>query len=258
MTINKHVSEVKVMDIYRYISFESFVDILQSKALTFVNPLTSWEDGYEGIVFRALQTNDGQERIQEILDSVSSQHFIIAEMAKFIRCQCWTKTRDSIAMWSTYRNNDKAEMIKSRSDKIECLTNGNTNIRLHEVDYYELNDESNLEEELKRVIGNAITGEELDISRFFVSKRIGFQHENEVRAITSITPGEDFLQRIDKPLRVEITQPISDFIEEVMVHPKAEDWYTQVIKDFCAIYGVNFSGKSDILQFNISSLLKSD
>jgi hypothetical protein len=39
--------------IYRFVAFESFVDIVQRQALSFVSPST-WDDTYEGFIFRRI------------------------------------------------------------------------------------------------------------------------------------------------------------------------------------------------------------
>lgn len=48
--------------IYRFLSFESFVDLIQRKQLAFVS-YDSWEDPYEGFVVRAIQSEKGKKEI---------------------------------------------------------------------------------------------------------------------------------------------------------------------------------------------------
>ena len=50
----------------------------------------------------------------------------------------------------------------------------------------------------------------------------------------------------DKNKNDKVKINITDFIEGVMVHPKAEDWYVKNIQNFCDEYKLNFEGKSQI------------
>lgn len=45
---------------------------------------------------------------------------------------------------------------------------------------------------------------------------------------------------------IEDAGNISEYIESVMVHPLAQDWYVEIIKDICAAKKIKFEGKSKI------------
>ncbi len=42
---------------------------------------------------------------------------------------------------------------------------------------------------------------------------------------------------------------IPEFIESVMVHPTAADWYVHTVEQFCKKYQINFVGKSNMYKF---------
>ena len=237
------------MELHRYIPFESLVDIVINRELTFTNPLTSWDDGCEGLIFRALQTKEGQDKINTILKAHGSKCFIVPEMGHLIRCQCWAKSRDSIAMWSMYQYEGKTIMIKTTDFQIMQLTNGVSNVQLHKIDYFKTGAINSLEDEIEKSLSKAISENNINVAYFFTSKRDSFQHEEEVRAISSIPPRGDVSTRIKNPLRLKIENPINEFIEEVLVHPKAPDYYVDIVISFCKKYAINCSGKSNILHF---------
>lgn len=56
-----------IVKLYRYMLFEYFMDLVQSKTLFFVNPLTEWPDSNEGFLFHAAQEEDGRRQIIEFV-----------------------------------------------------------------------------------------------------------------------------------------------------------------------------------------------
>lgn len=251
------------MELYRYMSFESFVDIIQSKELTFVYPFTSWDDGYEGMIFQALQTITGIRKINDyIYKSLPESGIMLgSSTADDIRCLCWSKSCDSIAMWSTYSYNNKAIMLKTDSEYIEQLKNDTNNIKLYEIEYLEddLNCINDIDYEIEKSIDKFIRASnskierrsDLQIELFFTTKRASFKHENEVRAMTFLNWNAQSISNYHekKPVRVIINNPINEFIKDVLVHPKAPDYFVDIVHTFCKNHKVKFSGKSDILQF---------
>lgn len=53
--------------LYRYMSFSEFVEMVQYERLTLVNPIAFWEDRYEGLTFKALNTEAGREVFTKFL-----------------------------------------------------------------------------------------------------------------------------------------------------------------------------------------------
>ena len=45
---------------------------------------------------------------------------------------------------------------------------------------------------------------------------------------------------------VEDAGNISDFLEGVMVHPSAPEWYVNIVQDICLQKGIHFDGQSQI------------
>ena len=47
-------------------------------------------------------------------------------------------------------------------------------------------------------------------------------------------------------VRIEDAGDITEYIEGVMVHPLAPQWYVKIIEDICKIKKIRFDGQSEI------------
>ena len=256
----------KVEDfLYRYISFESFVGLVQNKALTFVLP-DLWDDPKEGAAFFELLKSIDDEVKKIILFSVYNKTY----------GQCWTRLSESDAMWRIYSNNNRAIQIKVSIENLKKLPDVQV-VPVVYSDDFEINDD------------------EKGIDSFLQSlamKRIAFQHENEVRLIkhykfnntedaehhykafyavsnnsesleilNSLYPDITIEEKVKKVLQFlnvgndkvdTIKVPfdhLSGFIEGAKVHPLAPEWYVDVVEEYCNRNAVPFLGKST-LYFN--------
>lgn len=230
------------MKLYRYIAFESFVDLIQSQSLCFSYPPVAWEDAYEGFLYRAIRTPIGKEKILSLLDSEQQARFAEAVLSDEIlnqaRYLCWTQAKDKLALWSIYHYQNKAVMICTSDKKIQLLKCDNRSVSLMKVNYV---NSLTLEDEVE-----AIRGKMISSPNIFRSKRSDFKHEKEFRAYIGT------LKKIDPstPLRVPIPD-IMDFLEGVMVHPSAPSWYVDVVAEYCRINHIRFLGQSKLYKFEI-------
>lgn len=152
--------------LYRYISFESFVGLVQNKALTFVLP-ELWDDPKEGVPFFKF-LNSIEDDFEKIM-YYSIYHKTFG--------QCWTKLSESDAMWRIYSYNNRAVQIKVDTDKLLLLKD----VRIVPVEYTD----------------SYIVDSSKKMESFYKSlarKRVAFQHENEVRLIVNykFKSGDDF------------------------------------------------------------------
>lgn len=245
--------------LYRYISFESFVGLVQNKALTFVLP-ELWDDPKEGVFFF------------DFLLSIENQFEKIMYYSIYHKTfgQCWTKLSESDAMWRIYSYNNRAVQIKVDTDKL-CLLK---DVRIVPVEYTD----------------SYIVDSSKKMESFYKSlaiKRVAFQHENEVRLIVnykfksdddfenhakavlsifqhpqgkelleSLYPGMQIEKQVEEAAKMlnvgkdrQNTLDVSfgnipDFIAGVKVHPMAPDWYVDVVREYCNRNGITFDGKS--------------
>lgn len=258
--------------LYRYISFESFVGIVQNKALTFVLP-ELWDDPKEGTPFRSLVSNleHGYEKI------------VLQTMYNKTYAQCWTKLSESDAMWRIYSFNDRAIQIKASEEKLKALPD----IYVVPVDYLDqfdfdtkkLANPSNILDEFLcslamkrrafehekevRLIKPYLFQDDDDIKRHYDTFRAlaGLYKDKDSRSVElleSMYPGqsvEDQAKSVLKLLNlgnerqktIEISfDTISSFIAGVKIHPLAPDWYVDVVKKYCETNGLPFDGRSTL------------
>ena len=248
--------------LYRYISFESFVGMIQNKALTFVFP-ELWDDPKESTPFYDfVQSYIDNPYAQIIYDSIYNKTY----------GQCWTKLSESDAMWRIYSYNNRSIRLKVSVDNIKKLSN----IEIVPVKYsdkFEIDDK--------------------DIRKAFLQslafKRTAFKHEEEVRLLKEyrFKNEEDMDQHIKAFLAINIPEKgydiaesmypkisieekvkelvkklnigigrkntieisfgnIPDFIENIKIHPLAPDWYVSIVEEFCRRNNIPFAGKSTL------------
>lgn len=260
--------------IYRYVSFESFVDMVQTKQLTLLHP-TLYEDPKEMWVYY---------QYQKILPTSFDEAFLQMKKAKISKVQmcntfiqCWTSLSDETdAMWRIYSHN-------KLSLRISCLLENTSklkNVICNSVDY-----STNLDE----------ISPEFDYTNrpedLFITKRRAFSHEHEVRLIQTmhvsknewdnilkqmdfyegvnveevenrdgevgiIAPDEYF--EIQEELNLKIQKNahkvdyshIENFIDDVLVNPFAPNWYVETVKEFCFQHQIRFLGKSKLYEKN--------
>lgn len=98
--------------LYRYISFETFVGMVQSQSLTFVLPKV-WEDPQEDNAFYTFV--DNMDNIYEKILFLTAHNKTYA--------QCWTEQGQSDAMWRIYGYGERSVRIKVSRNNINYLDN---------------------------------------------------------------------------------------------------------------------------------------
>lgn len=210
------------MELYRYISFEVFIDIVINKKLTLLSP-AKWEDSYEGWLLKELSKSKKiGNRIAQITNSICGQ--------------CWSKNGDCVPLWSIYSYNNKSIMIKTTLQDLEKLEG----VYCREMDYSEGAEISI--DEIVSLITNP-TPENFLLP--FTKKRSGFIHENEYRIFAFAKNSST----VDIPI-----SNISEFIKGVMVHPFANDWYVDIVESVCNKFNLTFDGKSKLYIFEDGDL----
>ncbi len=251
--------------IYRYMSFESFVDTILRKQLIFVHP-SLLEDPFELHYFHQ-RTQNRMNRSQKTLD----QEFIGSILEKIIAnklyIQSWSKLDESDALWRIYSHSGTSVRIEVDRGKISLLND----VKILDITYEGCSENyDNDEDEFYKIIG---------------IKRKAFIHENEVRLIKHYKfidtddankhltaylalngPLYQYFEKIEiDDLKEEInrlvkfinqnlqckTIPVSfekvdNFLESAMLNPFAPDWVNDTLELFCKQYGVKYLGKSKL------------
>ena len=190
--------------LYRYISFESFVGMIQKKALTFVLP-ELWDDPKESTPFLELikQSNNSYDKI--LLYSVYQKTY----------GQCWTRLSESDAMWRIYSYNNRAIRIKVAIDKLKQLPDVDI-VPVKYSDIIEIHTDNKKEAVLQS----------LSI------KRLAFQHENEVRLIKHyrFMNDEDMEQHIKGFLAVYDSEKGYEIIESMYPNLSLEEKVKKIVE----------------------------
>ncbi len=269
------------MTIYRFMSFESFVDMIQRKSLTFVH-YEKWEDPYDGFILRAMKNKDG---IKQILDSLKrlTPELAIPNWGFLLKSnnimfgQSWTQCEESDALWRIYSNNKMAIRIEVLGFDIFKLKE-DYSITPHEIVY---SDSISIESQLEQIVDN----DKINLDKLLLTKRTAFEHEQEVRLLKidfdyfqddsrNFDPGvlkvlykngditkeqyDTGIQSINRIVKVPNVvyipfSHINNFIRSVMLHPQAPNWFSDTVSKFCANNDLNYLGKSKLYQFSLDS-----
>lgn len=267
--------------LYRFTSFQSFVDVVQSKQLTFVKP-ESWDDTYEGYVYKLLYKYDDIDKLNEQIQKLDPQFDtnteFLREESKKIYAQCWSIKAETDALWRINSHQNMAIRIEIDANDIEKLHKVNRKSILYVK-------ELDLIKELKKISTSnkksTVTASIFTPTEGIITKRKAFKHEKEVRlihwrrgyvqsVIDSIEESER-LKKIDEfytkgNIKDEVEfnywkcnpkvldyikipfDHIPTFIKSVMLHPQAPEWFNHTLRKYCEINDLNYLGKSKLYE----------
>lgn len=273
--------------LYRYMSFYSFVDMVQQKKICLVKP-DLWEDTYENYFFKSMRKREFQEEYIKFLKMKNCKNIpqyliniIFGEGNYYM--QSWTKLKESDAMWRIYGYSNFAIKIEVELKKVRAFDN----LSISQVKYKDI---FCFDEFIKALFpyGNCTI---CSPANTLIYKRQAFQHEEEVRLIKSIINPQGVYNYLNKKFSnlddickeiknsahyndsffkkicelywgidnlknelpdtfdLPISQKIEDFIESVTLHPLAPEWFNRTLDDFCYINGkIRYKGKSKLYE----------
>jgi hypothetical protein len=219
----------KYMDLPKYLSLLSSSSIWLARSDTF-------KDKREGIFHHAMKKNIEMyyyemskspdfhndlavKNVSEFQEYLSSNTFI----------SCWHKSlKENMVMWEIYGETENSVSIKTTALKlkdsfcIESVYKEALEVALDEV-IYENSDVA------------AVPNEKKCRQPFFL-KREHFAFENEVRLY--------FRSRMhhsvsSAPYGYKVQVDLDKLIDEIYVHPDADDWFFEAVKDLTKKYGIN-------------------
>lgn len=274
---------MKEKALYRIIDFETFVDLMLFGKERYVNP-QKWKDTYEGHLFKLVDTKEGRRKILEILYNCYGKDEmkivnIFGKIYSISGCyaQCWSETAESSLLWSSFSYGNHAIRIGTTEDKIKSALEDNKHSygKIMKIKY----DLDRDDIEYKRLFEEM--QEENSLYFGFIHKRPEFSQENEYRSmyildvlvelIRSMTLNmythkypdeasniEEIMERVETVYKYGtkfepynyIRVDIKDYIDSVLVHPLAEDWYIERVKKICEKMEIadKFQGKSSLYE----------
>lgn len=247
--------------LYRYVSFETFVGMVQSKTLTFVLPKL-WDDPKECASFKYYVSH---------LDNVYERLALLSIYHKTF-FQCWTTLAESDAMWRIYSYNNRSLRISVKRNNISLLDD----VKATDVEYSDdfdcefENDESGYlkmlsrkrtafehESEVRLIKHYKFVGTD-DIKKHVYAWLAIPEHPNFIEVLEAQFPGESIEEKAQAVLETlnignEAKQfinvsfaHVNGFIENVLVHPLAPEWYVDIVREFCTNNEIRFAGKSNL------------
>ena len=240
------------MEIYRYINFERFREIVENKTLYFVNPFTKWSDNKEGFLYRAAQKCVELTAIDKALVTNSAKKEIIEQLKnggihkeensgeildRFgMRCQSWSKSENDPKMWNEYSYDNRAVCIAVDTSKLLSLHCGTQKVEGFDVEYKK---ELSIEDDLNKAIGRH---NEFYFTFILKSKLLDdFKFENEYRLyLTLLDTKGHFIGENHEGVNVDINYAIEVFINGVYCHPNATSDFKSNVKEYCKKHALYF------------------
>lgn len=215
--------------------------------------------------------------------AIPDNYFRMWHSKWFTYAQCWSRHEQTDAMWRCYSYENKAIRISTKEDKLLDHAKKifpekeHFKVYLEKVNY-DLNKKSAMEQQISQMKGSLLVHET------YLHKRAVFNHEGEYRLLivdNNLYFAEELssfgvkfdieeqvkgknadeiinyltekicMQRADwdrdnNDIRIEDAGDISEFLDSVMVHPLAPQWYVDIIQGICEKKKIKFEGQSEI------------
>ena len=213
--------------------------------------------------------------------SISDNYFKMWHSKWFTYAQCWSKHSETDAMWRCYSYGNRSIRIRTKDDKLlehakQIFPESEMfSVHLKEISY-DMKKQHILEQQMSQTKDSLLPYET------FFHKRPAFKHEGEYRllvvdnswlsadALSSFGVKFKIEERVqnkthdeiiayltdkiygqkaeweERNVRIEDAGDISEYIEGVMVHPMAPEWYVNIIQEICQSKKIKFDGQSQI------------
>ena len=241
--------------LWRYMSFEKFVNMLEKKSLFFTRA-DKFDDPFEGFVPPAVmgsykesvkRLTKNAEKIGEILIKVSESS------RKYVMCNCWHQNEEeSMAMWEKYHMRNSGIAIKTTMQDLKNSLLDRFDVFIGKIEYmYHKTYDHNF---IQHYANSELSLDKKWTYFPYFHKRKAFEHEREVRIIIDVEPfvTEHFEGFINLKAILETEFPdiydigmsfnvdVKRLINEVIISPYAEKWLTGTVKSVVHKYGFDF------------------
>lgn len=210
------------MDLPKFLSLLSGASLWLARSDTF-------KDKREGIfhqsmkseldeIYKDLSLKGNIEKSSEIKNSDDFQNYLSSNTY----VSCWhQKNEESMVMWEIYGQSENSIALKTTASKLKnSFDLGNVKKYALDKVSYENHDSVNSERNYRQP--------------FFI-KRPHFSFEDEVRLYLF---ARDTKSRSKAPLGYKIKVNISKLIDQIYVHPDAENWFVESVQDLIKKYGL--------------------
>jgi hypothetical protein len=229
----------------RYMDFTKFMDLVHNKWLYFPRA-DSFDDKFEGYYTNQIYEISKKITIESSNGKSSNQGLheqtILVKESAYV--SCWMRSlHESMAHWEIYGGKNSVAILTSVKRLKKQLDNtGNTLVKKYltgpnfvpvdYIDHHSINDE----------LARDLLDDPLNPLR---KKNIAFQYEDEVRVIYSHyhhpLAKNSFNEKLGKGFTVDIN--CNDLIENIIVSPKADKWFFDLVNELCKKKNYNLTGK---------------
>lgn len=192
--------------IYRYLSFESFVYLIELKKLTF-SKISNWDDPWENVLARQCSFLSNGKEMNSYSDSLD------------LYGQCWTLNAESDAMWRIYSPNKSGVQVETTVGCLQHLI-GYRRLFVDRVQYCK--DPKDFLEKQKTI--------KLKCSEALL-KRDAFRHEEELRILVNPCDLEIPVSTDNPHINLDVN--IEKFITGVQIDSRAPTWIEDMIISYC-------------------------
>lgn len=177
LTIEKNAIDLEDLDvkIYRIFSFDRFSEMITSRKNGLVHP-SKWDDPFENFFLKG---------VVEMPDGTPVD---ISQLSKSWYGQCWTKNKDSDAMWRIY-SAEKSGVRVETTARLLFSNFYNSSDSFASLKYLIGSVEYKKTEEIERFLAETtltdlmLGGQSHKFAKTLLIKRPEFSHENEVRLL---------------------------------------------------------------------------
>jgi hypothetical protein len=211
--------------VWRYMDFTKFMWLIDQSALYFARTdtfLDKWEGAYpkqNSITHLGLYKDNGQDRIINLRKRSGTFYYI----------SCWHLSEyESAAMWDLYKKADVGIGVQSTyqrlrdSIKDDFLTDPMHFTKVKYIDY-----------ENERFEGPI---PELGALEPLFHKRKSYEHEKELRIITSNLLSDDSKKYVDSPRGVSFPVDLQTLLQNVYISPKSGRWFKELVESVLRKY----------------------
>jgi hypothetical protein len=225
---NKFKDLEKEAVLWRYMDISKFISLVSTGCIWLARSDT-FKDQSEGKFHLEMKKTLSEAYSKFELkddDLIKDENDFQEYLIKNAYISCWHENNhENMVMWEIYSKTQDSIAIKTTAEKLIRSINFNklkfSDYKLDRVDYM-----PNVE----------IVGKLKYSSPFFI-KRPHFAHESEVRLFFSSY--SSYAPTIDTPIGCAIPIDLSTLIEEIIIHPDAQEWFMKTIQSLKRVYKLN-------------------
>lgn len=257
--------------LYRFMDFPKFIDLVINEQLVLVDPLL-WDDPYEKDFY-----NEKLKKIPnnpERKKNIEKYGFDLGSILEYITSNniyalSWTSLPESDALWRIYSDANFSVRIAVDESSLKSLNN----CELLDVVYKDYSPDKDLqrysiynlfsrkrtafkhEHEVRLLSHIKFPPDTKGVEEYL--KAFMLVYSRDIRFLDNAKSDEEITKAVkdaiglinangEKKTRKINISPIKNFLESVMIHPKATQWQDEMMRTFCSKYNLHYLGKSKL------------